>query len=386
MYSEICKGIMQYWEGSADIDILSSNKKSGIGLKSANKEGSSLCIAQLINMPDEVPEKTEVENNGTCATGTSAEIAGSLLSVQLPVLSDNFFDTETITDCHADSTRQQCGILKTMITDPPPSSSLIGQPANPCASSQQSNSNMTGAVSTRSSNISSMNDTSLEAKGSLVSQELNRVGNACGSPSGWCLYMGSSFSRTGYINLYLHGDFSASAAANLAVLSHEENQVSECHSSDNHEKVALQVKAFASAAVRFFWPNVEKKLAEVPRERCSWCFSCKAPVASKRGCLLNAAASNATRGAMKVLADVRPVKNGRDDRLSGIGTYIMFMEKSLSGLLVGPFLNDTFRKQWRRQLEQATTCSEIKILLLEVSIFSFFFFYDCEFIFPLPNS
>lgn len=378
MYSEICKGIMQYWEGSAD--ILSSNKKSGIGLKSANKEGSSLSIAQLINMPDEVPEKTEVENNGTCATGTSAEIAGSLLrnSVQLPVLSGNFFDTETITDCHADSTRQQCGILKTSMTEPPSSSSLIGQPAYPCASSQHSNSNMTEAVSTRSSNISSVNDTSLEAKGSLVSQELNRVGNACGSPSSWFLYMGSSFSRTGYINLYLHGDFSASAAANLAVLSHEENQVSECHSSDNHQKVmcfsiALQVKAFASAAVRFFWPNAEKKLAEVPRERCSWCFSCKAPVASKRGCLLNAAASNATRGAMKVLAGVRPVNNGRDDRLSGIGTYIMFMEESLSGLLVGPFLNDTFRKQWRRQLEQATTCSEIKILLLEVSIFSFFF-------------
>ncbi|KAH6774734.1 hypothetical protein C2S51_013138 [Perilla frutescens var. frutescens] len=366
VYSEICRGIMQYWELSTD--LIPSEKKSGIGLKLSNKEGGSLCTSQLVTMRDKVPEMTEVGNHGTCATGTSAEMAGSWHG---NCVSDSFLDTMTISDCHADSTREQCKILKTTMTEATQSRSLIGQLANPCASSQQSNSKMTEAVSTRSSNISSVNDTSLEAKGSLISQELNnRVGNGCGSPSGWSLYMGSSFNRTGYINHYLHGDFSASAAANLAILLHEENKVLE-HSSDNRQEVmcasiALQVKAFSSAAVRFFWLNVEKKLAEVPRERCSWCYSCKSPVTSKRGCLLNAAASNATRGAMKVLSGVRPVKNGGDERLSGIATYIMFMEESLSGLLVGPFLNDTFRKQWHRQLEQATTCSDIKILLLEL--------------------
>ncbi|KAG8371210.1 hypothetical protein BUALT_Bualt13G0063600 [Buddleja alternifolia] len=196
----------------------------------------------------------------------------------------------------------------------------------------------------------------------------HRILNSTRQWSDGCLYMGSSFKTTGYINYYLHGDFAASAAANLAILTSEEKGVPD-NSLDNRRKVmsasvSLQAKAFSSAAVRFFWPNTEKKLIET-RERCSWCFSCKAPVASKRGCLLNAAATNAIKGAMKVLSGVRSLKNG-DGRISGIATYIMFMEETLSGLLVGPFLNDTFRKQWRKQVEQATTCSAIKILLLEL--------------------
>ncbi|KAL8029669.1 hypothetical protein ABFX02_14G240300 [Erythranthe guttata] len=186
----------------------------------------------------------------------------------------------------------------------------------------------------------------------------------------YCSYMGSSFKTSGYINYYLHGDFSVSAATNLALLSSEENQVIKSRSSDNKGKVkcasvALQVKAFSSAAVRFFWPNTEKKLVEVPRERCSWCFSCKAHATNKKGCLLNAAASNAIRGAMKVFAGVRTAKNG-DGRISGIATYIIFVQESLSGLLVGPFVNDNFRKQWRKEVEQATTCHALKILLLEL--------------------
>ncbi|KAI3461337.1 hypothetical protein Pfo_018000 [Paulownia fortunei] len=358
-YSEICRGIMQYWE--LPQDILPCNEMSEVGLQSANKEGSGECITQLVNLLDKVPDMTEVENPGSCVTGICAGMAASCLTncVQQPVLSENSLDTVTKSDWHMDSTRQQCGIImKTTMTEPPSFSSLIGQPADPCELSQQSTSSVTETIS--------------YATRSLPCQELNnRVDRkACGSPHNCCLYMGSSFKTTGYINYYLHGDFAASAAANLAILSSEENQVRVSRSSDNHRKVmgasvALQVKAFSSAAMRFFWPNTEKKLVEVPRERCSWCFSCKAPVASKRGCLLNAAASNATRWAMKVVSGVRPVKNG-DGRLSGIATYIMFMEESLGGLLVGPFLSDTFRKQWRKQVEQATTCNAIKILLLEL--------------------
>ncbi|KAG6417670.1 hypothetical protein SASPL_119855 [Salvia splendens] len=365
VYSEICQGIMQYWELSAD--TIPSNWKSGIGLEFPN-DGSGPCIARLVDMLDKVPETTEVQNHATCATGNSAEMTGSCLRnrVQQPVSSESSFDNVTKSNCLVGSVRQQFEILKTMVAEPASSSSLIGRPESPYESTQQSNSNMTEAVSSRSSNISALSDAPLEANGSLVSQELdNKIGSTCGSPARWCSYKGSSFKKTGYMNHYLHGDFSASAAANLAILSHEGSQVSESQQAVSIS-YADQVKAISTAAMGFSWPNVDNKLAAVPRERCSWCFSCKASVTSKRECLLNAAASNATRGVMKVLAGVRPVKNGRDDRLSGIAAYIMFMEESLSGLLLGPFLNDTFRKQWRRQLEQAANCSEMKILLLEL--------------------
>ncbi|KAF5937654.1 hypothetical protein HYC85_025160 [Camellia sinensis] len=184
-----------------------------------------------------------------------------------------------------------------------------------------------------------------------------------------CFYMGSHFKSQAYINNYVHGDFAASAAVNLAILSTEESRVSESHS-DNRRKLvsantSLQVKAFSSAAIRFFWPNSEKKLVEVPRERCSWCLSCRAPVTSKKACLLNGAASNAIKGAMKILAGLRPTKNG-DGSLLGIATYVMLMEESLCGLTIGPFQSAAYRKQWRKQVEQATTCSAVKSLLLEL--------------------
>ncbi|CBI17094.3 unnamed protein product, partial [Vitis vinifera] len=185
-----------------------------------------------------------------------------------------------------------------------------------------------------------------------------------------CTYMGAFFKSYAYINNYAHGDFAASAAANLAILSSEENRVSEVQASSNPRKVlsaniSLQVKAFSSVANRFFWPNSEKKLVEVPRERCGWCLSCKASVSSKRGCLLNSAALNAIKGAMKILAGIRPLKNV-EGNLPSIATYILYMEESLSGLVVGPFLSATCRKQWRRRVEQASTYSVIKALLLEL--------------------
>ena len=133
----------------------------------------------------------------------------------------------------------------------------------------------------------------------------------------------------------------------------------------------LQVKSFSSASIQYLWPNSEKNLVEVPRERCGWCLSCKASVTCKKGCLLNAAVSNAIKGAMKFLADLRPVKNG-EGSLPGIAMYVMLMEESLYGLTVGTFQNASYRKQWRKQVEQATTCGAIKALLLNVS--SLFFF------------
>lgn len=194
------------------------------------------------------------------------------------------------------------------------------------------------------------------------------------------LYLGSFYKPQAYINNYMHGEFAASAAAKLAVLLSEETRVSEGHTSENLRKVAssnnfLQAKAFSLTASRFFWPSSEKKLVEVPRERCGWCLSCKAPVSSKRGCMLNHACLCATKGAMKILAGLHPINSG-ERNLSSIATYILYMEKSLRGLMVGPFQSASCRKHWHKQVEHASTCRAIKALLLEVSSFAFWFTSD----------
>lgn len=185
-------------------------------------------------------------------------------------------------------------------------------------------------------------------------------------------YMGSHYKPQAYVNHYVHGEFAASAAHKLDVLSSEETRVLGTHASDNKRSSSasayalLQAKAFSLTASRFFWPTFDKKLMEVPRERCGWCLSCRATVLSKKGCLLNHAALTATRGAMKILSGLRLGKNG-EGNLSCIAVYILYMEESLQGLLGGPFLSESYRKQWRQQLELASSCSLIKFLLLEVS-------------------
>ncbi|KAI3683586.1 hypothetical protein L1987_84094 [Smallanthus sonchifolius] len=184
------------------------------------------------------------------------------------------------------------------------------------------------------------------------------------------LYMGLSFKPQTYLNVYIHGDFAASAGATLAILSSEEKLATQTQASTSSQRklmsanYSLQAKAFSLAAKRFYWPNYEKKLVEVSRERCGWCLPCKASVNSKRGCLLNAAASNAIKGAAKILSASRQSKNV-EGSLASIATYVIFMEESLYGLTVGPFLNSSYKNQWQKHVEEAATLSEIKAYLLE---------------------
>ncbi|XVF05256.1 hypothetical protein REPUB_Repub05bG0155900 [Reevesia pubescens] len=184
-------------------------------------------------------------------------------------------------------------------------------------------------------------------------------------------YMGFSFKPHAYVNHYSHGHFAATAVAKLAVLSSEESQVSEVNKSGSAKKVTstsnifLQVKAFSSTASRFFWPSAEKKLLDVPRERCGWCHSCKAPSSSRRGCMLNSAVSTATKSANKILSGLPLLKNV-EGNLPSIATYILCMEESLGGLIAGSFLSPDYRKQWRRKMEEASTCNAIKVLLLDL--------------------
>ncbi|KAK1263882.1 hypothetical protein QJS04_geneDACA008375 [Acorus gramineus] len=161
--------------------------------------------------------------------------------------------------------------------------------------------------------------------------------------------MGSSFKPNAYINLYIMGEVAASAAANLAVLASEDSRISEVHHvSANKKKLVseLQIKAFSRDAMPFFWPSPEKKLMEVPRERCGWCISCKGLNTSKRGCLLNYAAFAALKGAAKVLGGLRSVKYV-SSHLTEIALYILLMEESLRGLFCGPMLDARYREWWR---------------------------------------
>ncbi|XP_045802851.1 DDT domain-containing protein PTM-like [Trifolium pratense] len=209
-------------------------------------------------------------------------------------------------------------------------------------------------------------------KSTLVSNQFINCGQTKGDlgpgKSNDFVYRGYSYKQQAYVNTYMHGDFAASAAASLAILSSDDSRP-ERHVSDLRkaasENTNLLAKAFSLTASRFFWPSSDKKLAEVIRERCGWCLSCKALVSSKKGCMLNHAAICATKSAMKILSGLAPVRSGEGISPT-IATYVIYMEESLCGLIDGPFLSGNYRKQWREQVERATTFSNIKPLLLDL--------------------
>ncbi|KAF0896539.1 hypothetical protein E2562_024392 [Oryza meyeriana var. granulata] len=181
----------------------------------------------------------------------------------------------------------------------------------------------------------------------------------------------SSFRPQAYMNLYNHGNVAASAAANLAVLKSDEGKASTSHLTTNQRKklaadCALQMKAFSSAALLFVWPSTEKKVMEVPRDKCGWCLACQSSAGGhKKACFLNMATANASKGSARILSGMRLIKNS-ESHFPSIVTYLTHMEESLRGLLVGSLQDVQRREQWYNQLKDASNCRNIIPLLLEL--------------------
>ena len=182
----------------------------------------------------------------------------------------------------------------------------------------------------------------------------------------------SSFRPQAYMNLYNHGNIAACAAANLALLTSEEGKVSATQIITNPRKkmaadCALQVKAFSSAAAQFVWPSTEKKVMEVPRDRCGWCLACKSSaIGNKKACFLNLATGNASKGSARIFSAMHVIRSS-ESHFPSIVAYLTNMEESLRGLLVGSLQDIQQRERWHKQLQEASNCRTIIPLLLEVS-------------------
>jgi hypothetical protein len=175
----------------------------------------------------------------------------------------------------------------------------------------------------------------------------------------------SSFKPQAYMNLYNHGNIAACAAANLAVITADQGKVSSSQLTTNSRKKmaadnALQVKVFSSAAAQFVWPSTEKKLMEVPSDRCDWCLARRSSaIGNKKACFLNMAAANATKSSARILSAMHVIRNS-DSHFPSIVAYLANMEESS--------LQDMRHKQrWHQQLREASNCRTVIPLLLEVS-------------------
>ncbi|PIA54807.1 hypothetical protein AQUCO_00901001v1 [Aquilegia coerulea] len=390
LYSQICKSIMQYWGIEEDSIIPFSEgtdeeKSVPIGTKEDTEVSVPMCNPERLrnaveggnctgnvtisNLENEMLSGQEndfqIVNQDRQIVSQRNDGFGALkLSPHRDIMSceqlgaESLVSSGSINHCpdHSDLT-QSC----------PERSSALDITTHACGS----NSDIDKKV-VESRLLPVKNDTPIMSFGKEESKIDGGGGDGTseGDKSVCYLYMGDTFKPQSYINQYFLGDIATSAAANFAVLASEGKVVSEAHASSNPRKivsanVALQLKAFLSASIHFIWPNSEKKAMEVPRERCGWCISCKAPTTSKKGCLLNLAASNAIKTSARNIIGLRTIKNG-EGNIIGIGTYILQMAESLRGFLNGRFLSLSYRKQWRKDVEEASACSALKFSLLEL--------------------
>lgn len=401
LYSQICKGILQYYEISEDAILLHAGgtKPEKKGLSGDNGMGPDINpldgkepAARITFSAKEnhIPLAIEWENCLSNAGESNVENGGA------PSCQENEYD-EVGVNCltsdsckggflsqqedvqfapeYAEMTAQRLGTESTISAGSqilPPSDLNHQSPGEKSIVLELATCASRDADSTGRENAGS---SFLCMKNAFLSPSLENRFDHCSDGSkgdiiGCSLNMGASFKPKGYINQYIVGDLAASVAANLAVLASENSKASEAQSSNPGKvtfgNIAMHIKAFSGAALHFQWPSSEKKLIDVPRERCGWCIACKFAGTLRKGCLLNLAASNALKGDPKVIGGFRPIKNG-DGPLPAIAAFILNMEESLRGLIVGPLLTLRYRREWRKKLEQASTCNSLKNFLLYVS-------------------
>ncbi|RDY08013.1 DDT domain-containing protein PTM, partial [Mucuna pruriens] len=375
IYNGICMAVLQYWNipekfiplcVTAGPQVNSTNTKTDANSSNALLPPMVEEDHKAVSLVKE--EYSLMVANGICSDNMVPSLDASLVTTQSPAPGSS-----------GNARSKESPTVKLKLREETAMDSIVSTVNHQSDPKCQNSVNRSAAVgpakcslvsSSQFNNYGHTNDTGLPMNLSFQTKgDQSGFGKCKGSLTNDFVYKGCSYKPQSYTNYYMHGDFAASAAANLAVLSSEDSR-SEGHVSDNLGKATsgntyLLAKAFSLTASRFFWPSSEKKLVEVPRERCGWCLSCKALVSSKKGCMLNHAALSATKSAMKILSGLAPVRSG-EGIIPSFATYVIYMEESLRGLIVGPFLSEYYRKQWRKQVEQATSFSCIKPLLLKL--------------------
>lgn len=359
-YTDICRRMTEYWGHLADI---SQNERIKIG-----KEASEKHTTQSNTLSIVTPTKagfgsvlTTLTSGGDSKTVVIPQIIVQHVSVskQFTVCSAEHQEKQKCTTTNVGATVQKNnGVYmqtplasKHMYNTP---RILAFGPAGISSLSHQNRPVVTGVSSV----------TCTQPSHGLVRLDFSASGGKSAKVS--------SFKPRAYMNLYTHGNVAASAAANLAILTSAEGKVSTSQLITNLRKkmaadCALQVKAFSSPAAQFIWPSTEKKIMEVPRDKCGWCLTCKTSASGgKKACFLNLATANAAKGSARVLSPMHVIKSS-DSHFPSIAAYLVNMEESLHGLLAGSLQDMQQRQRWHKQLQEASNCKTIVPLLLEVS-------------------
>ncbi|TVU26948.1 hypothetical protein EJB05_29525, partial [Eragrostis curvula] len=347
VYTDICRRIVEYWKDLRDIF---QRERSKIGQEVGASHTPQSNVLSFAPLKDNVDSKT------VALTQTNAH-HGSVANQFTVCSAEQMVEQKcmTVFGAATEKNNEVCRQAQ------PTQNSIHNAPVNGVFR-PSSTSHHNGSVVSGVSNIAQ-----IQPAQSLFRPVLSSIS---GAMSGSKPAKQSSFRPQAYMNLYTHGHIAASAAANLAIITSEEGKVSASQLASNPRKKmaadnALQLKAFSPAAAQFIWPSTEKKLMEVPRDRCGWCLACRSSaIGNKKACFLNMATANAAKGSARFLSAMRLIKNS-DSHFASIVAYLANMEESLRGLLVGSLQDMQQKQRWHKQLQEASNCRTIIPLLLE---------------------
>lgn len=168
----------------------------------------------------------------------------------------------------------------------------------------------------------------------------------------------------GYMNCYSFGQIASSVAEELTRKSSD--KIKEDTIITEEEIISAQMKTILKKSSKFSGPNVGNLNLDAQKEKCGWCFSCKAP-ANYGDCLFIMSMGPVQDVSYSNITGFQSKRN-KDGHLNDVRCQILSIHDRLQGLLLGPLLNPHHRELWRKSLLKASDLASIKHLLLMVRI------------------
>ncbi|XP_002513535.2 DDT domain-containing protein PTM [Ricinus communis] len=167
--------------------------------------------------------------------------------------------------------------------------------------------------------------------------------------------------ETSYLNYYNFGHIASSVAEDL--LHKSSDKTIEDSIKSEEEIISAQMKILSKRCPKFHWSSIPRLNVDVQKEKCGWCFSCRAS-SDDPGCLFNMTLSSVGGEGSAIESAGLQAKGNKKGHLTDIISHVLVIEDRLQGLLLGPWLNPNYSKLWRKSVLKASDIVSLKHLLL----------------------
>ncbi|XP_058199224.1 DDT domain-containing protein PTM [Rhododendron vialii] len=169
---------------------------------------------------------------------------------------------------------------------------------------------------------------------------------------------GKNMESSDYVNNY---NFARKAALVVEELTGNSSDKINVGSTKSLEDIiSAQLKAISKKATKFSWPSIQNLNAVARREKCGWCFSCRAPD-DDEDCFFNM--NDSAPDSTSEIIDLGAKRNKKGHLVDVVG-YMLCFEDRLRAFLLGPWLNPHYTKIWRNSVVKASEVDSLKHLLL----------------------